>query len=58
MNNTCSGSYIATVGIPTHDRFASDTFQMSTTSRELNPLTNFSHSLYLKVSSIKVLIAR
>ena len=58
MYNTWSSSYIATIRIPPNDPLVSDTFHVSTSSSDFYPLTYFSHCLYLKVSSRKVLIAR
>ena len=57
MYNIWSCSYIASVGIPTHYPSAPATFQVSTSSGELNPRANFSHGLDLEIGSFQVLIA-
>ncbi len=56
-NNTWSRAHIAAVLIPLHDPRLTP-FHISPRSCKLNPLTNLSHSLHLKVGCLKVTFAR
>ncbi len=59
-NNTWARADVAAVRIPLNDPITPTPsgFQMATSSCKVDSLTNLTHCLQLKVSSLKVLFAR